>query len=185
MQNNSTRFKKGLAAVIGLALLAPAILISTLVTILSSQLSSNRSSDTSSQTAPQEYAKSFYVIIREKEQNIHIWAQDLAGKANFRQIIEADGKVISQQLYLADEKTLYVSQQGSGQTTQWEKTGNLEPKDIGIPNITSGPAVWALQNGIGDSEVKLRQGTLNITVKSVDQPIDKEIFQPTGNINLQ
>lgn len=181
---NSAKLTKAALGLVGLSLAAPVLLAATLVLILSGRLAGNQPPGGPAQAAPQEYAQSFHMIIRETNQNIHMWARNLDGVPDFRQVVEAGGNVVSQQLYVGAEKTLYSSQQNPSQEPAWNKTGNLEPKDIGISNITAGPAVWALQYGVGDQQVRLQQGSLNVTVKSINQPIDDAVFKPTGTIDL-
>lgn len=183
-RDDSKKRTKVLLVFIGLSLTVPILLITTIVLVVNNQLQSRQPSSAISQTTPQDYARSFHMIIREQEQNIHIWARNLNGTPDFRQVVEANGKIVSQQLYVSAEKTLYSSQQNSGQEPKWNKTGDLEPEDIGISNITAGPAVWALQYGAGDHQIALQQGSLSVTVKSVNEPIDDAVFQPAGTIDL-
>lgn len=180
MGDSTTKFTKTILILTGLALTVPVLLVTALVLTLSGRLDGNQPPG----GASQEYAKSFYMIIREQGQNIHIWARNLDSAPDFRQTIEVNGQRTTQQVYVSAEKALYTSQATPGQASQWSKTPNLEPKDIGLSNITSGPAVWALQNGVGDSQVQVQQGSLNITVKSVNQPIDDAVFKPDDAVEL-
>lgn len=162
----------------------PVLLVSTVILTMNSQLKRGEPSKTSAQTAPSEYARSFYIIVRQQNQNIHLWARNLDGAVDFRQLTEENGTVISQQVYRFNEKTLYTIQQSPGQQPVLNKTPNLEPSAIGISNIIAGPAVWALQYGVGDNQVKTQQGVLNITIKSANQLIDDAVFDPTQSVNL-
>lgn len=182
MRNRSNRFNKAIPIAVGAALLVPILLVTTLVLMMNNNLGGKQAPNPAAQANnPQAFARSFYIIIRQPEQNIHIWARNLGGQPDFRQTVEVNGQAVSHQLYIAAEKALYESQQTPGQTLKWNKTPNLEPGSIGIANITAGPAVWALQFGVGDQVVPVQQGSLNITIKSVNEPIADAIFQPTGN----
>lgn len=164
----------------GVALVIPLLLVSVAVLAMEDKLRSGMSTV----STVQPYAKSFHIVIREQQQNIHMWARNLDTSPDFRQVIEVDGKIVSQQVYRYAEKTIYTTEQGSAVGDAWKKTANLEPKDIGIDNITGGPAVWALQYGVGESQVTLPQGTVSMVVKSINQPFDDKIFQPIPEINL-
>lgn len=171
-------FAKILLLSAGTGLIIPIALVVTVILTMNNRLQSKQPPQAAAQQI-QDYARSFHMIIREPNQNLHIWARNLDGMPDFRQAVEVNGQITSQQLYVYAEKSLYSSQQSPGQPAAWSRTGNLEPKDIGISNITAGPAVWALKYGPGDNQVKLQQGSLNISVKSVNQAIDSAVFQPS------
>lgn len=181
MQTGASRFSTVIPVIVGAALLVPVLLVTTLVLMMTSNLGGKQSQNPAAQTSPQAFAKSFYIILRQPGENIHIWGRNLDGQPDFRQTVETNGQPVSHQLYLSTEKALYESQQNPGQALKWNKTPNLEPGSVGVASITGGPAVWALQYGVGDQVVPLQQGSLNITVKSVNEPIADTIFQPTKN----
>lgn len=178
---NSEAISRTVLILTGVALVIPLLLISIAVLAMQDKLRSN----VATVSTAQPYAKSFHIVIREQQQNIHMWARNLDTSPDFRQVIEVGGAIVSQQIYLYSEKTVYTTDQASETGDMWKKTGNLEPKDIGIDNIISGPAVWALQYGVGENQVKLQQGTVNMVVKSIDQPLDDKIFQPIREIDLE
>ncbi len=185
MRTRTSGLSNVIPVVVGASLLVPILLVTTIVLMMNNNLDGKQTPNPAAQANPQAYAKSFYLIIRQQDgQNVHIWARNLDRQPDFRQTTEFNGQLVSHQIYVSAEKALYKSQQTTGQALKWNKTPNLEPSSVGIANITGGPAVWALQYGVGDKVVSLQQGNLNITVKSVSEPIEDTVFQPTDNLGL-
>lgn len=103
----------------------------------------------SAQLAPQNYARSFHMVIAEEKQNIHLWARNLDRAPYFRQTVEAGGLPVSHQIYRYGERTLYTAELGADNKLVWSKTENAQLENIGISNIVAGPGVWAAQYGTG------------------------------------
>ena len=123
------------------------------------------------------YAKTFYMVIRDRGQDIHIWVRDLDSQPFFRQKVEVSGKTVSEQIYRADQKALYSAEQAANGQLTWRKQDNVNPESIGVSNIAAGPGAWAVQYGAGEHQIRLNQGTVQVTIHSVGEAIDDGVFK--------
>lgn len=123
------------------------------------------------------YAKTFYLVIHDKGQNIHIWASNLDSKPFFRQRTDAGGVTVSDQIYRSDLQALYDAKRDASGQLVWQKQENVRPESIGLSNIAAGPGAWAAQYGAGEHQVRLAQGAIQITIHSVDEALQDDIFK--------
>jgi hypothetical protein len=80
---------------------------------------------------------------------------------------------ISHQIYRFAARALYTKD--VGQLT-WSKTENVGPEDVGIANVAAGPGIWAAQYGVGEHQIRVSEGTLSVTIRSVGETIADEVF---------
>lgn len=155
---------------------APMTLAAGAVLFFDGKLVQGSPSNTASTEPTGNYAKTFYLVVRENGQDIHIWARNLDSQPFFRQRIEVAGSVVSEQLYRADERTLYTAERDTNGQLSWRKQDNLAPENIGLSSITAGPGTWAAQYGVGEHQIPFSQGTLPVTIQNVGGPISDDVF---------
>lgn len=126
---------------------------------------------------PDSYAKSFHIIVRDGNQEIHLWARNLDSEAYFRETVMAAGSPISHQIYRFNNRAMYSAKlDESGQMT-WSKSENVDPEGAGIQGLVAGPGVWAAQYGKGEHQINFNNRVLPVTIESVNEAIDDEIFK--------
>lgn len=123
------------------------------------------------------YAKTFYLVINDQGQNIHIWASNLDSKPFFRQRTDTGGVTVSDQIYRSDLMALYDGERDASGQLVWRKQENVRPESIGLSNIAAGPGTWAARYGAGEHQVRLAQGSIQVTIHSVDKALDDDIFK--------
>ncbi len=126
---------------------------------------------------PQNYAQSYEMAIHIDTQDIHIWVRNLDNEPYFRQMIEVEGEVLSDQIYRYNEQTLYMTELNTDMEFVWSKLENMGPQDIGILDIAIEAGVWAAQYGIGEHQIQLPDGELSVTIFSVGEAISDEVFE--------
>lgn len=132
-----------------------------------------------------DYAKSFYLVVRDGGQEIHIWARNLDSNPDFRQRVDVGGSPVSEQLYRSDLKAFYTAERGSDGQLAWRKQENVTPENIGISNIAAGPGAWAAQYGVGEHQIRLAQGTIPVSIRSVGQTIEDDVFTIPDSVTQQ
>ncbi len=160
---------------IGALFILPMVLVTGAVAFLDSRITVNNS-EVSAQPVPQNYARSFSMVIREVDQDVYLWAKNLDTEPYFRQTVKSGGASVSHQIYRYAERTLYTAKLGADNKLMWSKNEKVEPENIGISNITAGPGVWAAQYGTGEHQIPLAGRTLQITINSVGEEIADEVF---------
>lgn len=174
-----------IAVVIFLAVLfaAPMTLAAGTVAYLDGRLVRGNSSEAANTQPVGNSAKTFYMVIRDQGQDIHIWARNLDKDPFFRQRIDKEGVIVSEQLYRSDQRTLYSAERGADGQLSWRKQQNVSPEDIGLSNIMAGPGTWAAQYGAGEHQIRLEQGTIPVTIHSVEDAIADDVFKvPDGTM---
>ena len=132
---------------------------------------------TASAQLPNSYAKSFYMIARDGNQEVHLWARNLDSEPYFRETVIVESSAISHRIYRFDERAMYSAQlDESGQMT-WSKSENMEPGNTGLSEILAGPGAWAAQYGKGDHQINLNNKVLPVNILSVNEAIGDEIFK--------
>jgi hypothetical protein len=124
----------------------------------------------------QNYAQSFYLTIKDGNQNISIWANDIDNEPYFRQKVSINNVLVSEQVYRNDEKTLYIAQQSQNNELVWSKQEDVSLQDINFTSILSGPAAWAKQYGVGDHNIQVGNGSLSVSVLSVEEKNEMDVF---------
>ena len=164
-------------ALIGIAILliSPVALVVGSVSLLDSRIITNPSSS-ATQSIPQNYARSFYMVIKDGNQNISLWAQNIESDLYFRQTVSVGDLAVQHQIYRNNEQALYEAKAGPDGVFTWSKTENVTPQNIGIANIISGPAVWAIIYGVGEHTIQMGNNTLPVSIYSVDEKITDDIF---------
>lgn len=139
----------------------------------------SRSMETPGATSAQAntYAQSFYMIVRDGNQDIHLWARNLGSDPYFRETVLVNGSAVSHQLYRYAEKAMYSAKLDESGKMVWSKSENVEPENVGIQGLTTGPGTWALQYGKGEHQINFNNKTLNVTINSVNEAISEEIFK--------
>jgi len=130
------------------------------------------------QTQPsQDYAKSFEMVIHNDDQDIHLWAVNIDSAPYFRQTIEAAGEPISHQIYKYSERVLYTAELDADMELVWSTLENVGPEDIGILEVVREPRIWAEQYGTGEHQIDIHEEELQVTIHSVEETIDGEVFE--------
>ncbi len=160
---------------IGAFLVLPVVLVLGTILFLDSRITVG-DLKALTQSVPQNYARSFSMVITENNQEIALWARGLDDAPYLRQTVSSGGKPVAHQIYRYDERVLYSMKLGADGKFVLSKTENVEPKDTGVADIIAGPGVWALQYGIGAHKIQLTNGVLAVTIKSVGGPIDDDVF---------
>ncbi len=160
---------------IGMLLISPIALVVGSVSLLDSRIITPPSVSVA-QSIPQNYARSFYMVIKDGNQNISLWAQNIDSDLYFRQTISIGDLAVQHQIYRNNEQTLYEAKAGPDGVFAWSKTGNVTPQNIGIANIIAGPAVWAATYGLGEHKIQIGNNTLPVSIYSVDEKITDDIF---------
>ena len=183
-QANSTA---SIAITIFLAALfaAPMTLAAGTVLSLDGRLVQGNSSGAGTTQPTGNYARTFYMVIKEGGQDIHVWARNLDSEPFFRQRIVAGGSTVSDQIYRFDKKALYTAERNADGQLSWNKQGNVNPESIGIQNIAVGPGTWAAQYGIGEHQIRVTQGTIQVTINSVGQAIEDEVFKVPDTVTQE
>lgn len=132
---------------------------------------------TASAQVPNSYAKSFYMVVRDGNQEIHLWARNLDSEAYFRETVIVGGSAISHQIYRYDERALYSAKLDESKQLVWSKSEKMEPANTGISGIMAGPGAWAAQYGKGEHQINFNNKMLPVSILSVDEAIDNEIFK--------
>lgn len=140
----------------------------------------SRSIDTagaSSAQTPNSYAKNFYMVVRDGNQEIHLWTRNLDSEPYFRETVIVGGSPISHQIYRFNERAMYTAKLDESGQMAWSKSENMEPENVGLSGILSGPGAWAAQYGKGEHQINFNNRVLPVTILSVDEAIDDEIFK--------
>ncbi len=169
--------------VIGVSLVIPMALLTTVLVAAENQVTA-AAVDASQQTPPPagEYAQTFAMTIFEQDRTIRLWLVDLDTAPYFRQTVETGGSTVSDQIYRFDERTLYTAGSTAAESSTWTSIAPVEPQDLALSDLTTGPAAWAAEFGPGEQEIPVGQGTtVRVVIDSVDEPIDPTVFQvPPG-----
>lgn len=168
---------------VGVALVIPIALLTTLVVATENQVTAAAvTASEQSRPDPGTYAQSFAMTIFEQDRIVRLWLVDLDTEPYFRQTIESGGTIVSDQIYRYDERTLYTADGGTGESGSWSSLSPVEPEELALSDLSTGPAAWAATFGPGDQQVPVGQGaTLRVVIDSVDEPIDPTVFMvPPG-----
>ena len=168
---------------IGILFIFPVALVVGSVSFLDSRIV-EPDQTTTTQTIPQNYADSFSMEIKDGNQNVSLWAQNLDADPYFRQTISVDGSVVSEQIYRSDEKVLYTAERGPTGSLVWSKTENVNPQNIGIASILAGPGAWATEYGVGEHQIQVEGGVLLVSVYSVEEAIENSVFEVPADANV-
>ncbi len=133
--------------------------------------------ETASAQIPNSYAKSFYMVVKDGNQEIHLWARNLDSEPYFRETVIVEGSPISHQIYRYDERALYSAKLDESKQLVWSKSDKLEPENTGLSGIMDGPGAWAAQYGKGEKQIKINNKVLPVNILSVDEAIDDKIFK--------
>lgn len=132
---------------------------------------------TASAQLPSSSAKSFYMVVKDGNQEIHLWARNLDREAYFRETVIAGGSTISHQIYRFDERAMYSAKLDESGQMAWSKSENMEPGSVGISGISAGPGAWAAQYGKGEHQINFNNKMLPVSILSVNEAINDEIFK--------
>jgi len=168
---------------VGVALVAPLVLVLLVLVAVESRAGAPANADAgaSAQLPSASYAQTFAMSIFEADRTVRLWLKDLDSAPYFRQTIEVDGEVVSDQLYRFDERTLYTAERGADGVLEWLSFSQVEPASLQLADLASGPAAWAAQYGSGEQMIPLEQGPLQVTIHSVDEIADAAAFElPQG-----
>lgn len=138
---------------------------------------------TASAQLPDTYAKSFYMVVKDGNQEIHLWARNLDSEPYFREMVMVAGSPISQQIYRFDERAMYSAKLDESGQMAWSKSENMEPGSVGISGISAGPGAWAAQYGKGEHQINFNNKMLPVSILSVDEAIDDETFKLPNFVN--
>ena len=168
---------------VGVALVLPLVLV--VMVLLSVEARSGASAQAGPGAGPQPpvaaYAQTFSMTIYEEGRTVRLWLADVDSAPYFRQTIEADGQVDSDQIYRYDERTLYTAEPDASGELAWSSMPGVEPENLQLSVLTTGPGAWAAQYGPGEHEIPAAQGSLRVTVHSVDEAFDPTVFElPPG-----
>lgn len=126
--------------------------------------------------AMQNYAQTFYMVIHDANQDIHLWAQNLDAEPYFRQTVEIAGSPVFHRIYRYGERTLYTAERGADTELVWSKVENVSPEEIELSSIATGPGVWAAQYGVGEHHIPWAGTSVHVTIYSVQGAIADEVF---------
>lgn len=177
------RFSRAPLIAVGVALVAPVLLIGSALLFVESRLAmpATATPGDGAQPALGTYAQTFAMSIFEEARTVRLWLKDVDTAPYFRQTIEADGQTVSDQLYRFDERTLYTAELGADGALTWSSVSGLDPADLQLASLTTGPGAWAEQYGPGEQEIPLAQGTIRVTIESVGEIADSAVFElPEG-----
>lgn len=178
---NTTKNKIHALVLVGISLLfiSPVALVLGSVAFLDSRIITE--DQRVAQQRPQNYARSFHMVIREETQDVYLWVRDIDSEPYFRQTINVDDSPVAHQIYRYDEQALYTGELDPDGTFTWSKDENIRPEDLGLANIIAGPALWALELGPGEQQIPIANGTVPVSIMSVEEPLEDEIFTiPVG-----
>lgn len=161
---------RGLGVIgIGIGIALPFVLMAALLVVTESQVTAGAVASAPpggpGQSAP--YAQTFAMTILDQGQTVTLWVQDLDTEPYYRQSVEVDGTVVSEQLYRFDERTLYSAELDAAGVLTWSRVPDVEPASLGLSSLTTGPAAWAAQFGTGEQQIPMAQGTLLVTIHGV------------------
>lgn len=160
--------------VIGILFMSPVALVVGSVSFLDSRIIAE--GQTVEQQVPQNYARSFYMDIRDGNQLVSLWAKNLDTNPYFRQTVSINESPISHQIYRDDEQAFYVAEKGDDDVFVWSKNENVTPQEIGIAGMIAGPGVWAVEYGVGENKIQIENNTLDVIIYSVDETIEDSTF---------
>jgi DMSO/TMAO reductase YedYZ heme-binding membrane subunit len=126
---------------------------------------------------PEGYAQSFELTIHGDGQDNRLWVRDLDEAPYFRLSTEVGGAAVAHQIYRYRERTLYVAEPGPDAELTWSRMEDVEPEDLGLVQMVLEPASWAAQYGVGQHQVEVAEGSLDITVHRVDEPLADDVFE--------
>lgn len=172
----SSALTKVALPLVGVMLALPVLLIASTMVVLESRLAANAAAGSGAPAPAPEYARSFSMTVYEPDRTIRLWLEDLDGQPNFRQTIEVDGQPVSDQIYRAEERTLYTGEPGAESKLAWSSVEDVGPEELQLTGLAVTPGAWALEYGVGDHQVRVGEGTLDITVHSVEEDIPAEVF---------
>lgn len=168
---------------VGVALVMPLALMVSALLVVEAQLGARGGAEPGSGDGPvaTPSAQTFSMSIFDAGRTVRIWIKDLDTAPYFRQTIESDGQPISDQLYRFDEQTLYSAELDASGALVWSSVSGLNPASLQLSDLAAGPGAWAAQYGPGEQEIALPQGTLQVTIHSVDAPFEPGVFElPEG-----
>ncbi|MAZ40866.1 hypothetical protein CL654_02015 [bacterium] len=178
----NNKFQNLMVVGVGIFLVLPILLASASVVYLDSRISVVSSETLAQQNLPQNYASSFHMVIKEEAQDVYLWVQDIDTKPYFRQTINVDGSPVIHQIYRYDEKTLYMAEKDPNGVFAWSKEENVEIQSLGVASVITGPASWALELGVGEHQISTENGELTVSIISVGEEIDNNIFNTPSSI---
>lgn len=183
MKRMRRAFGRAPLVALGAALVLPLILVVSALLVVESRLGApaDAAPGAADQPSASTYAQTFSMTIYEEGRTVRLWLKDLDSAPYFRQTIEADGKATSDQLYRFDEQTLYTAERGADGALSWSSASGLTPASLQLSDLAAGPGAWAAQYGPGEQEIPLAQGPVKVTIHSVDETIDSDVFElPEG-----
>lgn len=132
---------------------------------------------TASAQLPNNYARSFHLVARDGNQDIHLWARNLDSEPYFRETVEMAGSAISHRIYRYDDRAMYSAQLDESGQMAWSKSENVAPENAGIQGLAAGPGAWAAQYGKGEHQINFNNRALPVYILSVNEVIDDEVFK--------
>lgn len=169
---------------IGVSLVIPIALLTTVLVSTEAQVRAAAVDAASAEPLPAgPYSQTFVMTIEEQDRSTRLWLMDLDTEPYFRQTVETSGSVESDQIYRFDERTLYTADRfADGQAVAWNSVAPVDPADLGLSNLISGPATWAAEFGPGEFDIPIGANvTVRVIIESVDDPIEPTIFElPAG-----
>jgi DMSO/TMAO reductase YedYZ heme-binding membrane subunit len=124
----------------------------------------------------QSYAQTFYMVIHDANQDIHLWVKDLDTEPYFRQTVETAGAPIFHLIYRYRERTLYTAERDADTEIVWSRVENVTPEEMELSSIAAGPGVWAAQYGAGEHQIPWAGTVVHVTIHSVQEAIADEVF---------
>jgi DMSO/TMAO reductase YedYZ heme-binding membrane subunit len=136
--------------------------------------------------SPEGYARTFEMTLHGEGQDDRLWVSDLDGELELRLTTEVGGSPVSHRIYRSSERAWYVAERGPDAELTWSRTDDVGPEDLGLVQMVREPAAWAAQHGRGRHRIEVPDGVLQVTVHSVEVPIDAEVFEvPADAESLQ
>jgi len=166
---------------VGILFISPVALATSSVVFLDGRILKEDQTVARQQT-PQNYARSFYMDIRDGNQTVSLWARNLDTSPDFRQTVSVNGSDVTHQIFISNERALYIAELGTDGNMVWSKTENVGPESIGLSNIVAGPASWASEYGVGERQIPVANGNLNVSIISVEEVLKDEIFAVPDDI---
>ncbi len=166
------------AAVVGIAALfvMPLALMTGVVAYFDSRVVNEHITQVQQPQPVQNYAQTFYMVIHDVEQDIHLWAQNLDSEPYFRQTVEIAGAPVFHRIYRYGERTLYGAERGADAALVWSKVENVAPEEIELSSIATGPGIWAVQYGVGEHHIPWGGTAVHVTIHSVQEAIADDVF---------
>lgn len=167
---------------VGAALVFPIVLLAGALIVAERQVTVAAMTGGQQEPPPGVYAQGFSMTIFEQGRTVQLWLVDLDTAPYFRQTVSTDGQVESDQIYRFDERTLYTAEAEVPDGSRWNSITPVEPQDLGLADLATGPAAWAAEFGPGEHEISVGQGVVvRVLIDSVDEPIDSTVFMvPPG-----